>query len=314
MLREQKILIAGAHGMVGRALTHRLQKEGFENLLLPKRSEIDFCDQNNVRDFFSRNDIDVVVIAAAKVGGIFANNQYPAEFLYENLMIGTHLIHEAHLHNISRLLYLGSSCIYPKWAPQPIQEDSLLTGALEPTNEAYAIAKIACLKLCQFYRKQYGRNYISAMPTNLYGPNDNYHPENAHVIPALIRRFHEAKVTNQKEVVIWGSGQALREFLYVDDLADALFFLLKYYNEPSHINVGSSCEVSIADLAMLIAEVVGFEGTIINDTSKPDGTLRKKCDLTKITQLGWQAKTSLKEGLKLTYADYLSQIYAREKK
>lgn len=305
MLRkDHKLLIAGAHGMVGQALTRKLQKEGYNNLLLPKRKELDCLEQMAVRDYLKKHKPNVIVIAAAKVGGIYANNTYPAEFLYENLMIGANLIHEAHRQDISRLLYLGSSCIYPKFARQPIKEEELLTSSLEPTNEGYALGKIACLKLCQFYKRQYGRSYISAMPTNLYGINDTYHPENSHVIPAMIRRFHEAKKEGLEEVKIWGTGNALREFLYVDDLADALFFLLQRYDDASHINVGSDEEISILDLANLVAKVVGFEGKIVNDTSKPDGTPRKKLDLTKIHHLGWRAKTSLEKGLKIAYDDF----------
>jgi GDP-L-fucose synthase len=304
---DSKILIAGAQGMVGSALSRQFLKKGYFNLLTPSRKEIDFTEQNQVHNYLAQNTPEVIIVAAAKVGGIYANATYPAEFLYENLMIAANLIHEAHRKNIDRLLYLGSSCIYPKYASQPIVEESLLSGPLEPTNEAYAIGKIAGLKLCAFYAKQYGRKYISAMPTNLYGPNDNYHPENAHVIPALIRRFHEAKEKKEREVAIWGSGKPLREFLFVDDLAKALFFLLHNYNGCMHINIGSDTEVTIYELAKNIAHTVGFEGKIVNDLSKPDGTMRKKTDTSKIYQMGWRPEIGLQEGLKIAYADFLQE-------
>jgi len=302
--KEQRILIAGGRGMVGSAIYRNLQKQGYQHLFVPSREELDLLEQDQVRRYLKEHQFDVVVISAAKVGGIWANMHYPAEFIYDNLMIQSLLIHEAHVAGVDRLLFLGSSCIYPKFCEQPIKEEMLLTSELEPTNEAYAIAKIAGVKMCYYYQRQYGRKYISAMPTNLYGPGDNYHPENAHVIPALLRRFHEAKESGAAEVVIWGSGQVQREFLYVDDLAKACVLLLDSYFEPMHVNIGSPDEVTILELAKLIKEVVGFRGEIVLDRSKPDGTPRKKCDLSRISKLGWQATTSLKEGLSLSYEDF----------
>jgi GDP-L-fucose synthase len=307
MNTDETIFIAGAYGMCGSALVRALKEAGCKNLLTPSRKELDLLEQAEVRKYFAENKIDVVIIAAAKVGGIHANQTYPADFIYENLMVECNLIHEAHRAGVPRLLFLGSSCIYPKFAPQPIQESSLLTSPLEITNEAYAVAKIAGVKLCQYYSAQYGRSYIAAMPTNLYGKGDTYHPTNSHVIPGLIRRFHEAKIAKQKEVLMWGTGRALREFLYVDDMAEACLFLLEKYRENEHINIGSFDEVSILELSKLIAEVVGYEGTIAHDLSKPDGTPRKKLDLTKIMSLGWKPKMPLKEGLKVAYADFLAR-------
>ncbi|NGX54805.1 MAG: GDP-L-fucose synthase [Chlamydiae bacterium] len=304
-MKELTILIAGGRGMVGSAMVRRLQAEGYRHLLTPSREDLDLTDQHQVRAYLRHKQPDSVIIAAAKVGGIYANSTYTADFLYENLMIECNLIHESHRADIDRLLFLGSTCIYPKLAPQPIPEEALLTSALEPTNEGYALAKIAGVKLCTHYYKQYGRSYISAMPTNLYGPGDNYHPQNSHVIPALIRRMHEAKVKEADEVVIWGSGKPLRDFLYVDDLAEALLFLLEGYRESLHINVGSGEEISILELAKLVADVVGFQGEIVTDPSMPDGTPRKMADISRMTQLGWQPKTSLREGLKLSYNDFL---------
>lgn len=304
---DHKILVAGAHGMVGSAIVRTLKAAGYHSLLTPTHRELDYKDQRVVHAFFQENQPDVVVIAAAKVGGIWANMTYPAEFLYDNLMIECNLIHEAHISGVDRLLFLGSSCIYPREAPQPIPEEALLSAPLEKTNEAYAIAKIAGIKLCEFYRKQYGRRYISAMPTNLYGPGDNYHPENSHVIPALLRRFHEAKEQKRPEVKIWGTGNARREFLYVEDLAEGCLCLLQEYDGALHLNIGSDEEISITHLSHLIKEVVGFEGKITHDLSKPDGTPRKKTDLTRISKLGWKAKMPLKEGLKLSYQDFLSK-------
>jgi GDP-L-fucose synthase len=305
---EQKILIVGAHGMVGQSLCRLFHRRGYENLLTPSRNELDATNQKAVSSYMQEHRPDIVLISAAKVGGIIANSTYPASFLYENVMIASNLIHQAHLSDVQRLLYLGSNCIYPKLAPQPIREDALLTSTLEPTNEAYALAKIVGLKLCSFYKKEYGRDYITAMPTNLYGPCDNYHPENSHVIPGLIRRFHEAKENRHEKVTIWGSGKPLREFLFVDDLAEALFVLLNCYHGKMHINVGSDEEVTIQELAQLIKETVGYEGVIENDLSKPDGTPRKKSDLTRIHALGWSAQTSLKEGLKIAYESYLQEL------
>lgn len=305
-MKEQTILIAGSRGMVGSAMVRKLQAEGYLHLLTPSHDELDLTDQHQVRAYLRHKQPDSVIVAAAKVGGIYANSTYPADFLYENLMIECNLIHESHKADIDRLLFLGSTCIYPKLAPQPIPEEALLTSSLEPTNEGYALAKIAGVKLCTHYNQQYGRSYISAMPTNLYGLGDNYHSKNSHVIPALIRRIHEAKVKKADEVVVWGSGKPLRDFLYVDDLAEALFFLLEEYHEPLHINIGSGEEISILELTKLVAEVIDFQGKIVADPSMPDGTPRKMADITRITQLGWQPKTSLREGLKQTFSDFLS--------
>ena len=302
--KKHKILIAGARGMVGSALVRCFVSQGYTDLLTPSHSELDYTDQKAVRAYLSTEKPDAVIIAAAKVGGIWANMTYPADFIYTNLMIACNLIHECHIADVPRLLYLGSTCIYPRGASQPMSEETLLTGPLETTNEAYAIAKIAGIKLCQFYRAQHGRRYISAMPTNLYGPQDNYHPENSHVIPGLIRRFHEAKVSYAKEVSIWGTGRAEREFLYVDDLAHACLHLLNCYDEAMHVNIGSHDEVTIRQLAEMVAEVIGFKGVITHDLSKPDGTPRKKTDITRILALGWQPSTPLKVGLHHSYLDF----------
>lgn len=305
---EHLIFVAGAHGMVGSAIVRALKRSGYKNLLTPRREELDFTEQGDVRAYLKKQKPDAMVISAAKVGGIHANQTYPADFLYDNLIIECNLIHEAHKADVKRLLFLGSTCIYPKFAPQPICEEALLTGPLEPTNEAYAIAKIAGVKLCQFYRQQYRRHYCAAMPTNLYGPNDNYHPENSHVIPGLLRRFHVAKEEGTPEVMMWGTGNVKREFLHVDDLAEACLHILERYDDPMHINVGSHEEVTIRQLAEMIAEAVGYQGKIVNDLSKPDGTPRKKTDLTRISQLGWKPKIPLKEGLSQAYAAFLSEI------
>ncbi len=302
---NQTIMVAGARGMVGSAIARELRASGYTQLLEPSHSELDLLDQSAVRAYLQTHCPDVIVIAAARVGGIYANMTYPAQFLYENLMIECNLIHQAHECHIDRILFLGSTCIYPKAATQPMSEAALLSGPLETTNEAYALAKISGIKLTQFYRQQYGHHYISAMPTNLYGRGDSYHPENSHVIPGLIRRFHEAKESNAAEVAIWGTGKPLREFLFVDDLAKGCLFLLQHYDEAEHINIGSEDEISVGNLAQLVAKTVGFEGEIVNDLSKPDGTPRKKTDLSKISQLGWKAQVSLKEGLKSAYEDFL---------
>ena len=302
---NKKILVAGARGMVGSAIVRTLLSRGYNYILRPDHHELDCIDQAAVRSYMQRQRPDIVVIAAAKVGGIYANATYPAEFLYDNVMIAGNLIHCAHEAGVERLLFLGSTCIYPKYASQPISEDSLLTASLEPTNEAYAVAKIVGVKMCQYYSKQYGRSYFSAMPTNLYGPGDNYHSENSHVLPALLRRFHEAKVSGAKDVVVWGTGDAKREFLYVDDLAEACVFLLEKYNDNMHINIGSYEEITVGNLARKIAGVVGFTGKIINDRTKPDGTPRKKSDISRITALGWKPYVSIDDGLRLTYQDFL---------
>jgi GDP-L-fucose synthase len=308
----KKIFIAGASGMVGSALIRAYKKKCGVDLLTPSRKELDLTVQCEVLAYLKENRPDTVIVAAAKVGGIWANNSFPAEFLYHNLMIASNLIHGAHLADVPEVLFLGSSCIYPRMAPQPIQEASLLSGPLEPTNEAYAIAKIAGVKLCQYYSSQYGRRYISAMPTNLYGPSDHYHPMNSHVIPGLIGRFHAAKESGRDQVTIWGTGRALREFLFVDDLAEACLFILDNYEGGAPINVGSGQEVTILELAHLIKAVLGFEGHIINDLSKPDGTPRKILDSSKLQGLGWKAKTPLLQGLKMAYADFISSQKHRE--
>jgi len=294
--------------MVGSALVRRFRAEKGVELLLRDRGELDLANQKQVFDFYEKEKPDTAIIAAAKVGGILANNTYPAEFLLQNLAIATHCIEGAHRAGMKRLLFLGSSCIYPKLAPQPMPEDSLLTGPLEPTNEAYAIAKIAGLKMCEYYRKQYGVLFHSAMPTNLYGPADNYHLQNSHVLPALIRKFHEAKVSGNSKVVLWGTGTPKREFLYVDDLADACAFLLGLDNPPDLVNVGLGEDVSIKELALRVAEMVGYLGEVSWDTTKPDGTPRKLMDVSRLTALGWKAKVSLQEGIRLTYQSYLEEM------
>ncbi len=303
MQKADKIYIAGHRGMVGSAILRLLQQEGYDNLLVRTSSELDLRNQASVHKFFDKERPKFVFLAAAKVGGIHANNTYRAEFLYDNLMIEANVIHAAYQSSVSKLLLLGSSCIYPKFAEQPIHEESLLTGKLEPTNEPYAIAKIAGIKLCETYREQYGCNFISAMPTNLYGPNDNYDLNNSHVLPALIRKFHVAKQKGAKDVVVWGSGSPYREFLHVDDLAQASLFLMKNYNEKSTINVGYGSDVSIRTLAETIKEIVEFDGEIVFDTSKPDGTPKKLMDSKKINQMGWRASISLHDGIKMVYQD-----------
>ena len=303
-----KIYVAGHRGMVGSAITRSLEQKGYKNLVFASSSELDLRDTVQVNRFFEKEKPEYVFLAAAKVGGILANNTYPAEFLYDNLMIEANVINAAYKHGTTKLLFLGSSCIYPKFAEQPIKEDSLLTGLLEPTNEAYAIAKIAGIKMCQAYHKQYGSRFISAMPTNMYGYGDNYHPENSHVLPALLRRFHEAKVDNKPEVKIWGSGKPLREFMFSDDLAEACVFLMEEYENPELINVGTGEEVSILELAKMIADVVGFKGTITFDSTKPDGTPRKLMDSSRLHSLGFRHKTSLREGLQKTYEDFLKNV------
>lgn len=302
-----KLFVAGHQGMVGAALVRRFQPEPAVNLLLRTRAELDLTNQAAVAAFFATEKPDVAIIAAAKVGGIHANSTYPAEFLFENLAIAANTIQGAYQAGVSRLLFLGSSCIYPKLAVQPMAESSLLTGALESTNEAYAIAKITGLKLCEYYRKQYGVLYHAAMPTNLYGPGDNYHAQNSHVLPALIRKFHEAKVAGRPEVVAWGTGKPQREFLYVDELADACAFLLKLANPPDLINVGTGIEVTIKELTELVAAATGFAGKITWDATKPDGTPRKLMDGGRLTALGWQARISLREGIAKTYASFLAE-------
>jgi len=305
--KSSKIFVAGHRGMVGSAIYRKLQKEGYSNIITKTSSELDLRNQQAVADFFASEKPDYVFLAAAKVGGIVANNTYRADFLYENLAIQNNVIHQSYLNGVKKLMFLGSSCIYPKMAPQPLKEEYLLTGLLEPTNEPYAIAKIAGIKMCDAYRDQYGCNFISVMPTNLYGLNDNYHPENSHVLPALIRKFDEAKSNGSKEVVIWGTGLPMREFLYADDLADACYYLMENYSEPNLINIGTGEDLTIKDLALAVKKTVGFEGELVFDTSKPDGTPRKLMDVSKLHNLGWKHRIELEEGLKLAYADYLSK-------
>ncbi len=307
MKKTDKIYVAGHSGMVGSAIVNTLVDQGFTNLVYRSSKELDLRNQSAVESFFSEEKPQYVFLAAAKVGGIVANNTYRADFLYDNLMIVSNIIHAAHKNAVTKLLFLGSSCIYPKMAPQPIKEEYLLTGPLEPTNEPYAIAKITGIKLCETYRQQYGANFISVMPTNLYGKNDNYHPENSHVLPALIRRFHEAKMQRLQEVVIWGSGTPQREFLFADDLADACVFLMENYNEKEIINIGCGADITIKELAVLIKEITGFDGNLVFDTTKPDGTPRKLLDVTKLNNLGWHYKTELKDGIEIAYQDFLQK-------
>jgi len=304
--RNSKIYIAGHRGMVGSAIYRKLKKEGYNNIITRSSAELDLRIQSDVERFFEQEKPEYVFLAAAKVGGIVANNTYRADFLYENLQIQNNIIHSSYLNGVKKLMFLGSSCIYPKLAPQPLKEDYLLTGPLEPTNEPYAIAKIAGIKMCDAYRSQYGCNYISVMPTNLYGYNDNYHPQNSHVLPALIRRFHEAKMSGAPDVTIWGTGTPKREFLFADDLAEACFYLMQNYDEEGLVNIGTGEDISIKDLALLIKDIIGYEGKIIFDTSKPDGTPRKLMDVSKLNSRGWHHKIELEEGIKLAYEDFLA--------
>lgn len=304
MIKSDKIYIAGHRGMVGSAIERKLRNEGFNNIVVRVSGELDLRNQQAVNHFFEHEKPEYVILAAAKVGGIHANNTYRADFIYDNLMIEANIIHASHLNKVKKLLFLGSSCIYPKAAPQPLREEYLLSGYLEPTNQPYAIAKIAGIELCNSYRAQYGCNFISAMPTNLYGTNDNYHPENSHVLPALIRRIVLAKKNCEPTVYIWGTGIPRREFLHVDDLAEACYFLLQNYNEQTLVNIGSGKDISIRELAELIVSEVGYEGSLFFDASKPDGTLRKLMDIKKINDLGWKAKISLKVGLQRTINEF----------
>lgn len=306
MEKNAKIYIAGHRGMVGSAIHRKLAKEGYTDIVTRTSKELDLRDQLAVQEFFDLEKPDYVFLAAAKVGGIVANNTYRADFLYENLAIQNNVIHQSYKHGVKKLMFLGSSCIYPKLAPQPLKEEYLLTGLLEETNEPYAIAKIAGIKMCEAYRAQYGCNFISVMPTNLYGFNDNYHPQNSHVLPALIRRFHEAKINNAEQVTIWGSGSPLREFLFADDLAEACYYLMQNYDEPTLINIGTGEDISIKDLALLIKKVIGYEGALTFDSSKPDGTPRKLMDVSKLHKLGWKHKVELEQGIKLAYEDFLN--------
>lgn len=317
MKPESKIYVAGHQGMVGRALVRKLESEGYTNLILRSRSVLDLRNQEAVSSFFEVEKPEYVFLAAAKVGGIHANNTYPAEFIHDNLVIQSNIIQAAWLNKVDRLLFLGSSCIYPKLAPQPMNEDSLLTGLLEPTNEPYALAKIAGIKMCESYNRQYGTKFVSVMPTNLYGPNDNFDLQNSHVLPALIRKFHEAKVSSAAAVEVWGSGQPMREFLHVDDMADACVYVMQLpeealqkqllnYPEPSFVNVGTGVDLTIRELAELVKDVVGFEGDLVFDPTKPDGTPRKLLDVSRLEKLGWKAKIDLESGLAMTYEWYQS--------
>ncbi|WP_256565286.1 MULTISPECIES: GDP-L-fucose synthase family protein [Dyadobacter] len=308
MEKSAKIYIAGHRGMVGSAIHRKLVKEGFDNFLLKTSSELDLRDQSAVRNFFETERPEYIFLAAAKVGGIMANNIYRAEFLHDNLLIQNNVIDSAYRTDAKKLMFLGSSCIYPKLAPQPLHEDSLLTGLLEPTNEPYAIAKIAGIKMCEAYRAQYGCNFISVMPTNLYGPNDNYDLNNSHVLPAMIRKFHEAKEENKPFVELWGTGSPLREFLHADDLADACYFLMQNYDEPGFLNVGVGADVSIKTLAEMIQRVTGYTGEIHWNTDKPDGTPRKLMDVSKLHALGWKHRVELEDGIAVTYQDFLQKI------
>ena len=305
MKKESKIYISGHTGMVGSAILRALQKEGYNNIIFRTSKELDLRNQKDTEEFFEKEKPEYVFLASAKVGGILANNIYPADFMYDNIMIGMNVINSAYKNNVSKLLFLGSSCIYPKLASQPISEDSLLTGSLEPTNEAYALAKISGLKYCEYLNRQYKTNFITAMPTNLYGINDNYHPENSHVLPALIRKFHEAKQANAEKVVVWGTGNPKREFMFVDDLADACIYLMHNYEGDTTVNLGTGKDVTIKELALLISKIVDFKGTIEFDTSKPDGTPRKLLNVEKLASLGWKYKTELEEGVRITYSSYL---------
>lgn len=307
MDKQSKIYVAGHRGMVGSAIVRRLREEGYENFVTRVSAELDLRNQQAVRDFFASEQPDYVFLAAAKVGGIMANNVYRAEFLYDNLMIEANIIDAAYRNGVKKLLFLGSSCIYPKMAPQPLKEEYLLTAPLEPTNEPYAIAKIAGIKLCEAYRDQYGANFISAMPTNLYGQGDNYHLENSHVIPAMIRKFHEAKINGAAFVELWGTGSPFREFMYVDDLADGSIFLMKQYDDKLFVNIGTGEEVTIKELANLVKQTIGFEGEIRFDSSKPDGTPRKLMDSTRLHEMGWKHSTSLQEGLRKAYEYFLAE-------
>ena len=307
MEKQAKIYVAGHRGMVGSAIVRELNRLGYFNVIVRTSAELDLRNQSAVEMFYQQEKPDYVFVAAAKVGGILANNTYRAEFLYDNLCIQNNLIHNAHVFGVKKLLFLGSSCIYPKLAPQPLKEEYLLSGYLEPTNEPYAIAKITGIKMCEAYRDQYGCNFISAMPTNMYGPNDNYHPENSHVLPALIRKFHEAAENNSPEVVVWGDGTPMREFLYADDLANALVYLMLNYDDKEFVNVGYGSDVTIGELANMIGEIVGFKGEIVFDASKPNGTPKKLMDSGRLFATGWRPKTHLQEGISLAYADFLTK-------
>jgi len=302
--KNSRIYIAGHRGMVGSAIVRRLIADGYNNLLMRTSAELDLRDQKQVNDFFHAEKPEFIFLAAARVGGIMANSTLGADFLYENLMIQSNVIHAAHVESSKKLLFLGSSCIYPKLAPQPLKEEYLLTGTLEPTNEPYAIAKIAGIKMCDAYRKQYGDNFISVMPTNLFGPNDNYDLATSHVLPALIRKFHEARMTAAPQVVLWGSGKPLREFMHSDDVADACVFLMRNYDEPGFVNIGTGQDCSIYDLAMIVKGIIGYEGGVTFDSSKPDGTPRKLMDVTKLNSIGWKSSIDLESGIRSVYEDF----------
>jgi len=305
MEKQAKIYVAGHRGMVGSAIVRRLRRGGYENLVVRTSKELDLRRQEAVEKFFAAETPEYVFLAAAKVGGILANSRHPADFLYDNMILEMNVLHAAYKTGVKKLLFLGSSCIYPRMVPQPMKEDCLLTSALEKTNEAYALAKISGLKYCEYLNRQYGTDYISVMPTNLYGPNDNYHPEHSHVLPALIRRFHEAKEAGSENVVIWGTGKPLREFLYVDDVADACVFLMNTYSGDETVNLGTGKELSIKELAELVQKVVGYKGNIVFDPEKPDGTPRKLLDVSKLERLGWHYQTELEDGIRLAYRDFL---------
>ena len=311
MEKRAKIYVAGHNGMVGSAILRKLEKEGFSNLITRNSRELDLTDQQQASDFFLTEQPEYVFLAAAKVGGIIANNTYRADFIYQNLAIQNNVIHQSFINNVKKLMFLGSSCIYPKMAPQPIREEYMLTGPLESSNEPYAIAKIAGIKMCEAYKSQYGCNFISVMPTNLYGYNDNYHPQNSHVLPALIRKFHEAKMRSSPHVNVFGTGTPLREFLFSDDLADACYFLMENYDEPTLINIGTGNDLTISDLASLIKTIIGFKGDIYFDSSKPDGTHKKLLDVSKLHALGWNHKIELTEGIKLAYEDFKKNVYKK---
>lgn len=313
MNKESKIYVAGHCGMVGSAIVRRLKKDGYHNLLLRSHSQLDLCRQEAVEDFFAKERPEYVFLAAAKVGGIVANQKAPADFMYQNMMLEMNVIHAAWQNGCKKLLFLGSSCIYPRLAPQPMREDCLLTSSLEPTNEAYALAKISGLKYCQYLNRQYGTDYISVMPTNLYGPGDNYHPEHSHVLPALIRRFHEAKMAGAEEVTCWGDGTPLREFLYVDDLADLCLFLMNNYSGDETVNAGTGKEITIKQLTELVAQEVGYTGKIKWDISRPNGTPRKLLDVSKAKAMGWTYRTEIDEGIRLAYRDFLENPVRAER-
>lgn len=308
MEKSSKIYVAGHHGLVGSAILRCLKKNGYHNIVFRTHKELDLRCQNQVNSFFEKEGPEYVFLAAAKVGGIMANMINPAEFLYDNILISTNVIHAAYKYQVKKLLFLGSSCIYPKFANQPIKEEYLLTGSLEPTNEGYAIAKIAGMQMCKYYRRQYGCDFISAMPTNLYGINDNFDLNNSHVLPAMIRKFHEAKTNQKPQVVIWGTGNVLREFLYVDDLADALIFLMNNYSEEKHVNIGTGEEIRISELASLVKDVIGYQGEVVYDFSKPDGTPRKLLDVNLIHSIGWHHITSLRQGVEAVYEWYYKNL------